>query len=364
MSGLRVAVIGRTGGGNYGHQLDRAFAVDPRARIVAVADADEAAGRDKAAELGAPQHYTDHRRMLERERPDIVVVAPRHLDCHQELVLDSLAAGAHVYCEKPIAQSLAQADTMVEAAQRAGLRLGNALPFVHEPRFRQVRDLLESGRIGDVVQYRAVCKWDHRGGGQDFLILGVHFADMLRRLAGDPVNCFARVSAGGRPLSPEHVESGPEAAGLVAGDAIHASYEFGGRLIGTIESWRVGIEERPLQPYRLEIRGTEGILTIRAPYADHSLWYYPLPEVIPGGPAWERLETEEIPFYGRYHQLAAADFIDAVQEGRPPACSGEDGLAALEMIHAAYRSELAGGPVAFPLVNREHPLDKLFAAAH
>lgn len=356
---LRVGVIGRTGAGNYGHQLDKAFLDDPRSQIVAVADADEAAGAQKAAELGAGAHYADHRRMLEVEKPDIVVVAPRHMDCHQEMVLDSVQAGAHVYCEKPIAQSLAEADTMVEAARTADVRFGVALPFVHEPRFQTVRKFLESGRLGEVVQYRALCKWDHRGGGQDFLILGVHFADMMRRLAGDPTSCFARVSGGGRPLGPEHVESGAEQSGLVAGDAIHASYAFPERITGSIESWRVGIQERPLQPYRLEIRGTRGILVVRAPYADHSLWFYPLPEIIPGGPEWERLATEEIPFYGRYHQFAASDFIDAVRDGRDPACSGSDGRAALEMIHAAYQSELSGGPVALPLDGREHPLAAL-----
>lgn len=356
MSPARVAVIGHTGRGNYGHQLDQAFVGRDDARIVAVADPDAEGGRAKAAQLGAASHYLDHRELLEKERPDIVVVAPRHLDQHLAPVLDAVAAGAHVYCEKPIAQDLAQADLMVETAREAGVRFGVALPFVHETRFHTLKRLLADGLIGEVLQLKGLCKWDHRGGGQDFLILGVHMADMLRRLAGDPLRCMARVSAGNAPLSRNEVRQGTEGAGLVAGDRIHARYELPGRVIGTIESWRVGLEDRGLQPYRVEIHGTEGILLVRAPYADHSIWHYPLPAILPTGPVWRRIPTDSVPSYGAYHHRAADDFLEAVTKAKDPACSGHDGRAALEMIHAAYHSELSDGPVELPLADRRHPL--------
>lgn len=359
---LRVGVIGRTGAGGYGHRLDLAFAAHPDATIVAVADSDEGAVAEKRRELGADGAYVDYRQMLERERLDIVVVAPRHADSHFDMVIESLSRGAHVYCEKPLSQTLAEADAMVELAQRQGVLLANALPFVHEHRYRQLEDLLEQGSIGEIVQIRGVCKWDHRGGGQDFLILGVHFADMLRRLAGDPRSCFAKVSADGRPITGADVRIGQEASGLVAGDRIIASYEFDRRVHGTIESWRLGIEERHRQPYRLEIRGTHGILLVRAPYADHSIWRYPLAEFVPGDESWERIETVPVENYGSYHQRAAVDFLRAIQTGKQPACTGADGRAALEMIHAAYASEIAGAPVALPLIDRAHPLSTLGSA--
>lgn len=363
MSTYRVGVIGRTGSGNYGHQLDQAFTDDPRARIVAVSDLDEAAGRAKAAELGAELVFTDHRAMLDEADLDIVVVAPRHTAYHAELVTDALLAGAHVYCEKPLTQTLAEADALVDLAATRGLTFGQAIPFVHESRFDQLTELLASEEFGDLVQMRALCKWDHRGGGQDFLILGVHFADMMRRVAGDPLRCRATVTAEGRALEPGDVVTGPEASGLVAGDRIHASYDFPGGVHGSIESWRAGIEDRGLQPYRLELKGTRGQIMVRAPYADHSLWFHPLPEHVPGVSEWQRIETETVETYGDYHRRAATDFLDALAEGRPPRCSGADGRAALEMIHAAYAAQLGESSVPLPLADREHPLARLAGVA-
>ncbi|MHC4534177.1 MAG: Gfo/Idh/MocA family oxidoreductase, partial [Planctomycetota bacterium] len=83
-SRYRVAVIGRTGKGNYGHGLDVVWKDIDQARVVAVAD-ENAQGRAKAAErLKAPKAYADYRQMLEKERPQIVSVAPRWLDCHRD----------------------------------------------------------------------------------------------------------------------------------------------------------------------------------------------------------------------------------------------------------------------------------------
>jgi predicted dehydrogenase len=352
----RVGVIGRSGAGNYGHQLDLAFTRDPRAEVVAVADPDDAGRADCLRRVGAPAGYADYHQMLAREGLDIVVVAPRDLDCHAEMTLAAIGSGAHVYCEKPIAPTLAEADQMVAAADAAGVRLAIALPAVHEPRLQTLREHLDSGKLGEVLQLRALCKWDHRGGGQDFLILGVHFADLMRRLAGDAMSCYARVRVGDRGITRSDAQPGDERAGLVAGDRIWAGYSFASGVMGTIESWRCGIEERDRQPYRLEVYGTRGMLMLRAPYADHSLWYCDDPAFLPGRSRWQRIETEPVATYGDYHRAAAADFLDALDQDREPLCTGSDGRAALEMIAAAYHSQLRGGPVALPLADRAHPL--------
>lgn len=363
MSRLRVGVAGRTDAGNFGHQLDLTFTEDPRAQIVALSDVAIEPARERAAALGAERAYADYGEMLRSEQLDIVVVAPRHMDCHRDMVVQALEHGAHVYCEKPLAQSLAEADEIVAAADAAGRVVAQALPFVHESRFALVQQLMSSPAFGDLVQMRGLCKWDHRGGGQDFLILGVHFADMMRRFAGgDPIACQAMITADGGPIGPADVTDGAEQSGLIAGDRIHASYAFPGGVHGSIESWRVGVADRDLQPYRLELKGTRGQIIVRAPYADHSVWTYPLPEFIPGGPAWERVETEVVPVYGDYHRRAASDFLDALEQGRDPRCSARDGRAALEMIHAAYAAQLSGTTVSLPLATREHPLRALTLA--
>src|SRR5207244_261352 len=98
----RVAVIGRTGKGDYGHGIDTVWLALDNAEIVAVAD-DHEAGRAKAAQrLKAPQTYADYRQMLAKERPAIVSVCPRWLDAHRDMVVACAEAGASIFLEKPL----------------------------------------------------------------------------------------------------------------------------------------------------------------------------------------------------------------------------------------------------------------------
>jgi predicted dehydrogenase len=357
VSDFSVAVVGHTGRGGYGHQLDGAFVGNPRARIVAVVDPDEEGRAGALARTGAARGYAEIEPMLERERPDVVVVAPRHVDDHYRLVDASLDAGASVYCEKPFVQTLAQGDALLAKAAAKGLRIGVALPFVHERRFAIAESLLEEGAIGEVKAIRGLCKCDQRGGGQDFIVLGLHFLDMIRRFAGDPLSCSATVTLDRLSVDVDDAVEGDEGVGPIAGDAISVRYLCSSGAHASVHSWRLGIESRALHPYRLELAGDEGMLVIRAPYADHSMWRSRTPFPPVGDlDAWERIPTEPVTPYSAYHVPAADDLLDAIEEDREPACSGADGLAALELVHAAYASHLAGREVELPLERRSHPL--------
>ena len=137
-SKYKVAVIGRTGRGNYGHGLDVVWNDIDRAQVVAVADED-AKGRAAAAKrLNTPRAYADYRRMLEKERPHIVSVAPRWLDCHCDMVLACAEYGCHVFLEKPMCQTLEQADAMVAALEKKNLKLA----IKHNPEDNRPRKLL------------------------------------------------------------------------------------------------------------------------------------------------------------------------------------------------------------------------------
>src|SRR5437867_12284268 len=91
---LRAAVMGHTGRGDYGHGLEVIFRDLPGVEVVALADPD-AAGREAAAKrAGALRSYADYRELLEKERPQLVSVAPRWTDQHQAMALAALKAGA------------------------------------------------------------------------------------------------------------------------------------------------------------------------------------------------------------------------------------------------------------------------------
>src|SRR4051812_48037263 len=112
---FRVAVIGRTRRGDYGHGLDIVWRGLDNVQIVAVADEDERGRAATQQRLGAASAYADYREMLRREQPHIVSVAPRWLDCHRDMVVACAEAGAGVFLEKPMARTLAEADEMIAA---------------------------------------------------------------------------------------------------------------------------------------------------------------------------------------------------------------------------------------------------------
>jgi predicted dehydrogenase len=127
----RVAVIGRTGKGNYGHGLDTVWWNNDRAEIVAVADEDETGRTAAAARLKAPKAYADYREMLTKEKPQIVSVADRFLDQHRDMVVACAEAGANIFLEKPAARTLQEADEMVAACDKHHVKCAIA----HQTRF-------------------------------------------------------------------------------------------------------------------------------------------------------------------------------------------------------------------------------------
>src|SRR5581483_4244168 len=170
----RVAVIGRTGKGNYGHGLDVVWKAIDNVEIVAVADEDEKGRAAAAQRLGAAKAYADYREMLDKERPQLVSVADRWLDQHRDMVLACARAGASVFLEKPMARSLAEADEMIRECEMRHVKLAIAFQTHYSPRLARVKELIGSGRLGDLVTMHARGKEDKRGGGEDMMVLGTH----------------------------------------------------------------------------------------------------------------------------------------------------------------------------------------------
>jgi predicted dehydrogenase len=201
----RVAVIGRTGKGDYGHGLDTVWLALDDVEIVAVADEDEKGRAAAATRLKVKNAYADYRQMLAKERPQIVSVAPRWPDCHRDLALACAEIGASMFMEKPFCPTLAEADEIVTACERKHIKLAIAHQTRYSPRLRRVRELIAGGRIGDVIELRGRGKEDRRGGGQDLMVLGTHIFDLMRFLVGDAHWCSARVTQKGRPVTKEDV---------------------------------------------------------------------------------------------------------------------------------------------------------------
>lgn len=359
----RIAVIGRTGKGNYGHGLDLVWKSLDNVEIVAVADED-AKGRAAAAErLKAKNAYADYRQMLAKERPQIVSVADRWLDRHRDMVIACAEHGASIFLEKPFCRTLEEADAMVAACERCHVKLAIAHQTRYSPRLRRVQELLAQGRLGDLIEIRGRGKEDARGGGEDLMVLGTHIMDLMRLLAGDPRWCFARVTQDGRPVAKPQVHEGGEGMGPIAGDRITAQYGFDKGVVGTFGTHRArhGVAAR----FGLHLYGSKGILTLTTGSLP-VVYFLEDPSWSPGRSkaAWQEITSAGL---GKPEPLKdgsalqgniwiVKDLMEAIEQDRRPLGSMNDGRAALEMILAAYESHRRKGLVEFPLANRQHPL--------
>ncbi len=362
----RVAIIGRTGRGNYGHGLDVVWNEIEQAEVVAVADPDPQGRAAAARRVKAPRAYADDREMLEKERPQIVSVAPRWLDCHRDMVLACAQCGCHVLLEKPMCQDLEQADEVITALEQRDLKLAIAHQTRYSPALAHARKAIAEGLLGDILELRGRGKEDRRSGGEDLMVLGTHVMDLMRFFAGDPQWCFAQVREDGRTVAAGDIRDGAEGIGPLAGDEIHAMYQFGEMTTGYFctHPARHGVAER----YGLQVYGSKGILTTTMG-AVPEVWYVEDPSWQPGRSQarWKPISSDGIdrpeplsdPRHAYGNRLIALDLIRAIETNSRPKGSMYDGRAALEMILAVYESHRLNVPVRLPLQDRKHPLKML-----
>ncbi|MES2696418.1 MAG: Gfo/Idh/MocA family oxidoreductase, partial [Verrucomicrobiota bacterium] len=222
-----AVVIGHTGRGNFGHGLDVTFAHRADVRVVAVSDPDEK-GRAKAQDRAkAERAYADYREMLEREKPQLVGVAPRWTDQHHAMVSAALAVGAHVYCEKPFTQTLADADDLLAQARKANLKIAVAHQGRLSPDTLALKRVLDAGELGELLEIRVNGKQDRRAGGEDLMVLGTHQLDLVRYFASaEALWCTARVLHQGRDIERADARRSTEDLGKIAGDEIEALFAF------------------------------------------------------------------------------------------------------------------------------------------
>lgn len=358
---FRAAIIGDSRRGGYGHGLDMIFAQRPNVEVVAVADP-SAEGRSRAAgRTGAQRQYADYHEMLARERPDLVSVAPRWTDQHHAMAMAALRVGAHLFMEKPITRTLVEADELLAFAGQANRRIAVAHQMRLAPNLVFLKQQMGAGLIGDLLEIRAHGKQDHRTGGEDLIVLGVHLFDLMRLFAGDPHWCSARVLQDGRDITLQQARQATEDIGMVAGDAILAHFAFGDGVNATFTSRR---HNATAGPWGMELIGTRGAVKILADihpriyqrkdgnWADTGLAIQWQP--IDGDPTARWASNEKS--VQRANQRLVNDWLEAIETNREPTCSGFAGMKALEMAHAVLAAGLSGGRLPLPLTERTHPL--------
>ena len=322
----------------------------PLSELVTASSPTEEHIRSFADKHGLKDYYTDYREMLRREDIDLVsVCVPNYL--HHQVAIAALEAGKHVVCEKPLAVTLQEAEDMVEAAKRKGVRLFYGENWLFAPALARVMEIVKGGAIGEVLYFKA--KEAHSGshspyalsrrycGGGCLIHLGIHpigFGLALKE-GVKPVRVYAEISGGGeRNLVHPNCE-GEDFAILVI------DFEDGSR--GFIEANYItkgGIDDV------VEIYGTEGVIKVNfslgSPIKVFSLNGYDYAvEKAETTKGWTFPAFDEVWSQGLIQEIA--HFVECVALDKDPryGADGEGGKNALQIVMAGYESAEKGMPI-------------------
>jgi len=304
-----------------------------RVAIVGLVDIDPAAAERLKAEFNLTDAATGAHldAMLTATRPDLLfdVVVP---SARREVVLTGLRHGCHVLTEKPMAASLDEARTLIEAARQAG----RVHAVVQNRRYiegvRRIRETIASGALGELTALHA-----------DFFI-GAHFGGFREQM--DDVLLLdmaihtldaARFMSGQNPLAVYAQESNPRGSWYAHGAAANAIFEFTGDVVFTYRGSWVAEGGTTSWESAWRVIGTTGTLLwdgadafqLRQVAGD-SGFLRPLMDAAVSSPPH--------PSQTHGHASVIAEFLDAIETGRQPETAGADNIKSLAMVFAAIES--------------------------
>ncbi len=317
--------VGVLGAGIIAKSFMEAAPDVPDLEVTVICDVVEEAAR-AMAEPHSIAWVTDYRDVLEDQRIQAVYVAlPHHL--HEEVTVAAARAGKHILLEKPIANTLEEAERILAAQKQAGVKL--MLGFTHRfhSELETARRLIEAGELGrltlgvDVMTTGgSIPGWfwqKPKAGGGVLHVNGAHSFDRLRWLMGSEiVEIFAYAET-------------YDSRKTVEDSAVVAMRFENGAMGTTVHNWVVDF---PMSfKCDLDIYGTGGAIrmdtwnSLEFSNAHHS-WV-------------QRRERDEM------FQKEIGEFVSAILEDRDPCVDGEDGRRSLACVLAAYESARTGKPV-------------------
>ena len=362
MKTYRVAILGCRGRGTA---AARAYYHHPRTELVALCDLLPERLEQLGEELQVAARYDDYQHMIEQESPDIVAI-PTGTEFHYPLAMGVLEHGVHIDVEKPLCQSLDQADRVIDLAASKGARIA----VHHQGRtggpMRAVQKALDEGRIGAPRFLLGSGKGYYAGYG--LMNIGTHMLNNMIGLAGHVCAVHATALTAGRPIAPEDVIHAAAGMGVVAGEHVTANLRFeaqdGQAVTGVLLQHRFPVVDSA--GYCLEVYGGEGRLFWSSSRAS----FLSEPHDRPGGDGeWQPLDDIVPEHYdpdcsadeGDYNYVD--EYVNALDEGREHLCSGIEGRHVMEILMAIFESAAHRREVELPQAERGHPLLAWRAAA-
>ena len=344
--------IGLIGAGSISEYHARALAKAPGAKITAICDVNEERARVVAGTYGIPVVTGSLDAMLSRADVDAVTVGVWNA-AHADVAIRSLAAGKHVFCEKPMARNAAEAESMVAAEKSSGKLLMIGLVRRYELRSEIAREIVRSGTLGEIYYARAgYLRRDgqpggwftsrERAGGGALLDIGIHSLDLALHLSGlGPVE---RVSGFTRAL-PDIMDGVVGAGKYVSKDSstvrdvedhAFATLHFTNGALLTIEaSWA---QHRARDEQYLELYGRTGGLVV-----DPALLLSRNDGRVSSDSTFA--VAEPVDRLQEMFDREMAHFVACVNDGAACRSPSSDGLELMRIIDAIYRSAAEGREV-------------------
>jgi predicted dehydrogenase len=323
--------------------------------VVAVCQRNVESAQAVARKYAVPGVYAQWEEMIAQARPDIVAIAtPPAL--HLPILKRAMESGAHVLCEKPLAMDRAEALEMLAIAKRTGRAAITGFNWRYPVATREFRARVQAGRLGRVFHVNA--RWMSGGWASESAAatwrmdraiaghgalgdMGVHLADMIRWLFGD----FVRVQCQSGIAYPARKAPGGAAPDAEDHATVLAELASGAQVSFTTSRVAHGLAEHSLEAY-----GTNGALSFR---------------VARSGPDWQVGELQAADAGGMFAPVALAsdgasdpdrnatigratiapmvrEFLEAIEQGRAPSPSLEDGMKAQAVLDAALESARSG----------------------
>ena len=336
-SPVKVGLIGAGGIGSF-HGESLAWRV-PGAAIAAVADPAPGVAKRLAASLGCPQATLEPAELLaDPSIQAVVIAAPPSV--HADLIEAAAGGGKAVFCEKPMALTLADADRAIEAARAAGVPLQVGFNRRFAADFRAAHDLVASGRVGQPQLMRSLTRDPELADPSIvkpwtiFLESLIHDFDALRWLnpGARVVEVYATADALVRPDWKDR--------GLL--DSAMVMLRFDNGALATAEASFQAVYGYDV---RGEVFGSAGMVTAGDIHRT-SMTFYAARGVV------HDTVRRNIDLFHDAYTDELAHFVDCVRNGTSPECTGEDARGALAIALASIESVQAGRPIRLEEVMR------------
>jgi predicted dehydrogenase len=327
--------------------------------VVAVCQRNVETAQQVAKQYGIPGVFERWEEMLDKARPDIVVIAaPPAL--HLQIATAALSRGAHVLCEKPLAMDAAQGRAMVEAAARAKRTAMTCFNWRFTAAMRQLHEMVEAGHLGRLFHVNlrwfgsrwadasAAATWrmDRAQAGHGAMgDMGVHVIDLVRWHFGE----FARVAAAAGIAHPSR-----QAPGGRPSDAEDFCSVIGELASGALVTFTVSRAARGANEHSVEAYGSDGALRYRF-LREGKRWHLGVleaastsggfePVKVKAGLPRSAAEGDQLEVIGKSTIAPLVKrFLKATAKGESPSPSFEDGLRAQAVLDAVLKAQRDGG---------------------